>query len=110
MTVSSRSCGEGRQHLPEELVPGVAVDRVLVDVEAERRGQIAHGTERTRGGKRVAPGPQHHRCPGDLLAKCLDQGGLTHPSFAANQHHPPLSGGGVTQMLAEVLQGLFALE
>ena len=45
---------ESRKHLPKELVTRITVKGVLRDPQAERGGKVAHGTERTRGGQRVA--------------------------------------------------------
>ena len=105
-----RPGGEGRQHLPEEPIPGVAVEGVLVDAQAERGRQVAHGTERTRCGERVARGPQHRRCRGDPAAERLDERGLADPGLTANEHQAPMSGGGLAQVLLELVQVLFALE
>jgi hypothetical protein len=69
-----RSRGEGRKHLPEEPVTRVAVEGAVVDEEAERRGKVAHRTERTRRGERVARGPQHHRSGGDPAAELVGEG------------------------------------
>ena len=49
-----RSRGESREHPPEKPVTRITVEGLLVDQEAERRGKVAHGTERTWGGERIA--------------------------------------------------------
>ena len=61
----SRSRGEGAPAPPERAAPGIAIKGMLVDVEAERGGQVAHRTERTGRGERVARGAQHCRRVGD---------------------------------------------
>ncbi len=106
----SRSGGESREHLPKEPIPGIALKGVLVNLYAEGRRQVAHRTERTGRGERVARGPQHRRRPDVLTAELLDQRGLANPGFAANQHHTPLPRGGVAEQLGEVIEVLDALE
>ena len=105
-----RSRGEGRQHLPEEPVTRVAVEGAVVDQEAERRGKVAHGTERTRRGERVAGGPQHHRSAATRRQNSSARVDLAHAGLAANEHQAPVPRGGLAQMLLKLLQVRFPLE
>ena len=105
-----RSRGEGRQHLPEEPVARVAVEGGCVDQEAKRRGKVAHGTERTRRGERVAGGPQHRRSAATRRQNSSTRVGLADSGLAANEHQAPVPGGGLAQMLLELLQVRFPLE
>ena len=105
-----RSRGEGRQHLAEQPVPRVAVEGGLLDAQTKGWGQIPYRTERTRRGQGITGGLEDLRGGVNLAAERLDQGGLAHPGLPAHEYQAPLAGGGVTQMLTQVIEGLLALE
>ena len=105
-----RLTGERSEHLAEEPVARIAVERMIVDQESERRGEVAHGAERTRRGKRVAGGPQHHRSAGDAAAELIGEGRLADSGLAAKEHHASVPRGSLAQMLLKVLQLRFPLE
>jgi len=97
------SRGEGSKHFPKEPVTRVAVERVIVDQQAERRSKVAHGTEWTRRGKRVTRGPQHYRSVCDPAAELVGEGRLAHSGLAADEHHAPAPRGDLAQMLLKLL-------
>ena len=105
-----RSRGEGREHLSKEPVTRGAVEGVLVNQEVKRWGQVAHGTERTWGGERVAGGPQDRGSAGDPAAELVGEGRLAHTGLAPDEHQAPLPRLGLAQMLRQVIQVRFALE
>ena len=87
-----------------------AVERGLVDAEAERRCQVTHGSERTRRGERVTPGSQHDRSVGDPAAELVGERRLAHSGLAAKEHQTPVPRGSLAKMLLKLLQVRFPLE
>ncbi len=106
----ARPGGERRKYLPKEPIPGIALEGRLVDVDAKGRCQITDRTERSGRREGVARGPQQLRDATDLAAERLDQCGLAHPGFAANEHHASVPRSGLAQMLLELIQVGFALQ
>jgi hypothetical protein len=104
------SSGEGREHRPEELVTRVTVEGMLSDLEAEGGRQVAHRTEGPRRRQRITASAQYCHQVGHPLAERVNQGRLADTGLAADEHDPTVSGGGLTQVLRQLIEVRFALE
>ena len=102
--------GEGREDLAKEPIPRVTVKSILVNAQAKGGGQVAEGTERGRRGESIAGSTQHRRGLGDLTTERRDQTSLANSGFTTHEHQSPLPCGCMTQMFAQVIEGLLALE
>jgi len=71
---------------------------------------VAEGTERGRRGESIAGSTQHRRGLGDLTTERRDQTSLANSGFTTHEHQSPLPCGCMTQMFAQVIEGLLALE